>query len=362
MTNLMAGSLNGQFPMLGTNRLEVVSLLINNNCNLACKHCYLETERFEKYLTIEEWLIFYQSIFSKLKPSILCFSGKEVFLNNQSVSNLTSAVKKRNDLQGDNPETQIGVITNGTLIHNHKDKLTSAETPDYIDVSIDGLPEQHDYVRGKGAFQMLSPNLRWLSEEFPNPVWITHTLLENNINSLSDFIKFYSSEFNIANYSIGLYRPLAYTDASLKISHKNYYELAQKILPSLEEIQLKTPAKIHMEFDITQLDIIDILAENGWANPADEISTITHQFDNGLTLQISTTRIPTGLWRAVRVTPEGYWLAAEDLTKVREYPLRKVASLREFNFDAERLYHQGLKKLSTIPARQKVDELENLEI
>jgi len=42
MPNIMAGSLGGLFPRLSTDRLEVVSIVLNNVCNLHCQHCYLE--------------------------------------------------------------------------------------------------------------------------------------------------------------------------------------------------------------------------------------------------------------------------------------------------------------------------------
>lgn len=73
----------------------------------------------------------------------------------------------RNKMQPiDKRRTEIGVITNGTLIHNYIDQLQEI-SPDYFDISIDGLPETHDAIRGKGTFKKLQSNLTWLTDSYP---------------------------------------------------------------------------------------------------------------------------------------------------------------------------------------------------
>lgn len=64
MANLMAGSLNNNFQRLEDDRPEVISILINNSCNLHCRHCYLQTHPQDKYLTNDQWMIFF----------LLCFA------------------------------------------------------------------------------------------------------------------------------------------------------------------------------------------------------------------------------------------------------------------------------------------------
>src|SRR5262249_43073294 len=71
------------------------------------------------------------------------------------------------------------------------------------------------------------------------------------------------------------------------------------------------------------------------------ISSTEHIGDGGLTLRINVSRVPVGLWRAVRVTPEGYWLAAEDLIDAPDYAHRAVARLRDYGFDSRRAYEAG---------------------
>jgi len=352
----MSGSLDGSYQKLALNKLEVISLLINNFCNLKCKHCYLQAPKFDDYLSHDEWMELLFSVLQKLVPSVICFSGKEVFFNQQSVNILLDAVRLRNELQESFlKKTKIGVITNGTLIHHFKTDL-EATHPDYFDISIDGLPEVHNFVRGKNAFEQLEPNLKWLMKRFPGKVWITHTALEANLNTLPEFIKFYHARYGIDKFSIGFYKAMAYTDQNLKLQMNHYHQLVDRILPQLEDISLKKTVEVIMEFDTTESALIEVLATSGWSNPVDPISSVVHEFSNGLSLRINTARIPVGLWRSVRITPEGYWLAAEDLMRVKEYDKTAIANVRDYQYDARRLYEIGIASLQPI---HSIDPIEN---
>ena len=79
MPNIMAGSLGGLFPRLSTDRLEVVSIVLNNVCNLRCHHCYLDPTPTEAPLAHDEWRRLFRSLFDDLAPGVVSFAGKEVF-------------------------------------------------------------------------------------------------------------------------------------------------------------------------------------------------------------------------------------------------------------------------------------------
>lgn len=344
MPNIMAGSLGGAFPELSTRKLDVMSVVINNACNLSCNHCYLEAPRYEeRHLDHDEWMEFFTSVFEYIAPSVLCFAGKEPFLNEKSAELVTETVRLRNRLQsqGDG-QTRIGAITNGTLLHQHKG-LLKERAPDHFDISIDGLPDEHDHVRGEGAFDQLRPNLEWLTSQFPEQVWVTHTLLASNVDSFPEFIQFYHDTFGLKNFSIGFYKPLSYTDQKLKLWRQQHLHFVESVLPQLGDVTLSEPTEVVLELDGSHQDLIDLFSEAGWLQSSEPISSEVHTFENGLTLRINKVSIPIGLWRSVRVTPEGYWVAAEDLVKAKRYDDLAVASVREHDYDASELYEAGLR-------------------
>jgi MoaA/NifB/PqqE/SkfB family radical SAM enzyme len=213
MANIMAGSLGGLFPNLSMERLEVLSVVLNNSCNLRCRHCYLEPESHEPFLNREEWCTFFTSVFRDLVPSVVSFAGKEIFSDHSSVGLLFEAIQTRDRLQrGAARRTHIGVITNGTLLHRFRERILECPA-DHIDVSVDGLPPVHNEIRGPGAFDQLAPNLHWLTEAFPDRVWLTHTLFTQNVRGLPEFVTFYERMFGQRRFSLGLYQPLPYTSS-----------------------------------------------------------------------------------------------------------------------------------------------------
>lgn len=340
--NIMAGSINGRFTKFLKNKLAVMSLLVNNNCNLSCKHCYLQTKKNTSYLSPEEWNKVLISILSDIKPTTLCFAGKEVFYNQSSADILFNAIQIRNNFQKDDDKTEIGMITNGTLIHNFREQLIN-NWPDYFDVSIDGLPNIHDEIRGKGAFKSLENNLIWLKENAPGNIWITHTIFANNIRPLPHFIQYMYSNYGITKYSIGLYKDAYYTDQELRLSDSDVSSLFNKTFHELASIRLKEPIEVILEMDHTQNKLLPILLNSGWIQREEPFTSKTHTFNNGLSLKFNVAWVPVGLWRSVRITPEGFWLAAEDLMEVRNYNEYTVGNLREFNYNTEALYYAGLK-------------------
>ena len=149
MPNIMAGSLNGSFGEHSTCTLEVLSLLINNACNLHCKHCYLEAPNSRPHLTPEEWLAFLSSAFSRLRPSVVSFAGKEPFVNLKSASLIFEAVKLRNRIQSDDHRTQLGVITNGTLVHKYAAELVATPPASLValtDPTLFALPHPQGFA------------------------------------------------------------------------------------------------------------------------------------------------------------------------------------------------------------------------
>jgi len=303
---------------------------------------YLQTKKYQQYLSPDEWAKFFYSVFDKSKPGNLCFAGKEVFVSSQSVDTFYNAIKLRNELQKfDKERTEIGVITNGTLLGRFKSTLKN-NFPDYFDISIDGLPDFHNSIRGAGAFEKLEPNIVWLLRNFNGNIWITHTIFPANIATLPEFVGFYNNKYGLNKFSIGLYKDKYYTDQTIKLSKNNILKLFNETLIKLSHIKTISPIRVILEMDHTQKDLIPLLIDSGLIEHDEPLSSNSLVLNENLTLDINVAFVPVGLWRSVRITPEGYWMAAEDLMEVDKYDKLAVANLRDFNFDTTKLYSAGL--------------------
>lgn len=126
---------------------------VTKKCNLRCKHCYLGDTNDET-LSKEELFHILQEI---LNSSVfeVTITGGEALL----VPFLPEIVQKLVEAN-----IKVNIYTNGILL----DKFISVISSKKIDknfisffVSVDGLRETHDYIRGKGNYDVLMNNLEY---------------------------------------------------------------------------------------------------------------------------------------------------------------------------------------------------------
>jgi len=126
---------------------------ILTNCNLKCKHCYINTEQHgENTLpleTIEAWL---EVFIAKSASANVIFLGGEPTLH----PDLSQAVKKAKDL-GYNSVT---IDTNGYLFHGILSNVTP-DMVDYFSFSLDGATRKtNDAIRGEGSYDNCIDGIR----------------------------------------------------------------------------------------------------------------------------------------------------------------------------------------------------------
>ena len=118
---------------------------ILTNCNLKCRHCYINKKQHgENTLpleTVEAWLKVFAS---KNKNANVIFLGGEPTLH----PDLSLAIKKAKALGYDS----ITVDTNGYLFHDILSKV-DPDVVDYFSFSLDGVTRKtNDMIRGKGSY------------------------------------------------------------------------------------------------------------------------------------------------------------------------------------------------------------------
>lgn len=341
MPDIIAGSLNGNFPEMISMHLDVLSVLLNFNCNLKCKHCYLNGVRAKReVLSQEEWLKLFESAF-RYGVKTLAFAGKEIFFDRRAAEIFFEAIRLRDRIQFGEAETQIGLITNGMLLGGYKDDFLNFK-PNYIDVSVDGIPEFHNFIRGRGAFEGMQENLKWLSYTFPNKVWVTHTIFDQNVKFLEDFLLYFSDEYGITRFSVGFFKALGNTSMKVSLSEVTMREFVERIFPRIIDLRVSKKILVRVDLDLSQPYLVKLLLEEGFVNP-NELVTIRRFSGRDVEVTLFVSFIPMGLWKAVRVTPDGYWLATEDILKGSEYDKYAVANVVDFNFDIGSIYQYGVK-------------------
>ncbi len=126
---------------------------ILTNCNLSCRHCYINREQHgENTLsieTIEKWLA---ALASPETRSNVIFLGGEPTLH----PDLDKAVLSARKLGYDS----ITIDTNGYCFHDILDKLKPADV-DFFSFSLDGPdPRINDAIRGEGCYEACTANIK----------------------------------------------------------------------------------------------------------------------------------------------------------------------------------------------------------
>lgn len=149
---------------------------ILTDCNLRCRHCYINREQHGKNTlpieTIEAWL---GAFADKTREANVIFLGGEPTLH----PDLSLAVKKANSLG----YKSITIDTNGYLFHDILSKVEPDEL-DYISFSLDGATrETNDMIRGKGSYDKCTAGIKKANSKGFNTSLI-YTVSTENIHEL----------------------------------------------------------------------------------------------------------------------------------------------------------------------------------
>jgi len=328
--------------------LRVASLVVNNRCNLKCRHCYLQVKNpTGRKLDMIEWEKVIDSIAS-MKPGLICVSGKEVFIDPKGPDLLLHLRKIKNS---HNEATRIGFITNGTFLHKHK-KTVLAMNPDYLDISLDGTEEYHDAIRGKGSFSKAFPNVKWAAGTFRERFFTSLTIHKLNAANFIETVDFLQKN-GIHNIAAVFYKPQPYTDAGLTLSDTQVDELFTR-LHRLNSLNPEIPIKVMLDLDTSHLSSVKSFMRSEWFNVSsikeDENGNlfIRHKLDNGGSLLFRLHIVP-GIERS-RITPEGNLLAAGDTLNTERYAEYSIGNVRDFGYNFPALYNYALysKRLELI--------------
>ncbi len=131
---------------------------ITLNCNLACKHCGSRAKAGRlrgNELSTDEALDLINQL-ADLGTEYITLSGGEPLLR-RDWPVLVKELARRG--------IKVSIITNGTLISRQKEQLKALkDLIEVIAISVDGLEETHDIIRGRGVFSKVREAIETLRE------------------------------------------------------------------------------------------------------------------------------------------------------------------------------------------------------
>jgi MoaA/NifB/PqqE/SkfB family radical SAM enzyme len=178
------------------NPLQTV-LFISDKCNLTCKHCtiyQLKNPRIKTYEKIKEELEYSYRLGSRFVD----FEGGEPTLWRDGDKNLNSLIRL----------SKIIGFFSATITTNAQIPFSGSEA-DSIWVSLDGIGNFHDEIRGKGAFDRLVKNIAGANHPQLSVNMVINSL---NYTSVEETIEFAQNNPHIQSISLNFHTPYEGTE------------------------------------------------------------------------------------------------------------------------------------------------------
>jgi len=233
-----------------------VQIEVTGRCNLKCSFCY----QGALYKNAKDELAFDQIV--KLidqvgRFSLLTFSGGEPLMRKDIFDIVSYALNKKR---------LCNMITNGVLLDERILKLMVDKKFFLLNVSIDGLGQVHDEIRGvPGTFRKVIDNLKFLreyKEKRKSRLPLVDVKLVLNNKNLTQLVDLYSlcEDMGVSFLTVSLQKEadiqfngsFLYQDLNNECFYKRYPpkdEIVDKalLISSLKEIEDKN-GKVHLRF------------------------------------------------------------------------------------------------------------------
>jgi Predicted Fe-S oxidoreductases len=183
--------------ILGSKKPLQTVIFINDNCNLACKHCSvyrIKDPNIKPYEQIREELEYCY----KQGSRFIDFEGGEPTLWKDGEKDLNSLIRLAKE---------IGFFS--TTITTNAQRPFSDSEADSIWVSLDGIGKYHDEIRGKGAFERLLKNIATANHPALSVNMVVNAW---NYPSVEETIEFAKESPHIKSISINFHTPYPGTE------------------------------------------------------------------------------------------------------------------------------------------------------
>ena len=207
----------------------MLSFLVTARCTLRCKHCFyhreIDRDDREPELTFDE----YRALSARMGDLVgSVFAGGEPFMRRD----LAEIVRV---LQADNDLLITGIATNGQLTAStvKQTETMCRRDPERlvnVAVSLDGFRDEHDAIRGPGAFDRALrtwTELKQLARLYDNLHLATTTVVNTvNQDSACEFVRWVGSELDPVAVNVMMVRQDPRGGSSMKSVAVSRYEAA----------------------------------------------------------------------------------------------------------------------------------------
>lgn len=185
VSQLTAGPVSpyrGRAELLTLNSLKECWFHLTDRCNLACHHCLFASSPAQTAALSPEVLAQGLAEARALGCTLFYFTGGEPFVYPGFVGMMAELLA--------DPKVHVVALSNGLLIREHRAGLAALPRDRFhLQLSLDGLAERHEALRGKGSFAGLLESLGLLKEaDFP--ITLSVAVSRANVGELAEIVAF----------------------------------------------------------------------------------------------------------------------------------------------------------------------------
>ncbi|MDY6853951.1 MAG: DUF5714 domain-containing protein [Thermodesulfobacteriota bacterium] len=174
----------GRSVYLQLNQLKELWFHITNQCNLSCSHCLFASSpkdesmlRYDKIMEIAKEAHF-------LGCCVFAITGGEPLVH-PDIEQIINGLFQLNNCH-------VVILTNGMNLPAVLDCNQFDFNRLHFQISMDGIRETHDNVRGKGTFHKLAKNLKWIRKR-KIPYTLSMCVTRHNVQQMPDMVDFAAS-------------------------------------------------------------------------------------------------------------------------------------------------------------------------
>lgn len=169
------------------------------------------------------------------------------------------------------PKLRFGLVTNGLKLRTKKAEQLNELMPTYLDISIDGDKETHDKIRGQGTFDITTTNIKNLSLELKNRLFISFTANKWNLHVIPEMVD-YLYNLGVRNFLVSPYVSTVVrgddVDGKLFANDSEIVNELRKLMDNtLIDFRNYQDLRIYMKIDYnTSFGLMQELQENKFIN------------------------------------------------------------------------------------------------
>ncbi|MDY6972684.1 MAG: DUF5714 domain-containing protein [Thermodesulfobacteriota bacterium] len=174
----------GRSAYLQLNQLKELWFHITNQCNLSCSHCLFASS------PKDESMLRYDKIMEMAKEAhflgccVFAITGGEPLVH-PDIEQIINGLFQLNNCH-------VVILTNGMNLPAVLDRNQFDFNRLHFQISMDGIGETHDNVRGKGTFHKLAKKLKWIRER-KIPYTLAMCVSRQNVKQMPDMVDFAAS-------------------------------------------------------------------------------------------------------------------------------------------------------------------------